>query len=208
MRNDGERRGNPQIGSRGVGKLRGHNTNHNSRHAVDLNGPADNFWVAPEFPLPQPVAQNRDVGPTRRVERGKNRPAVQRFDTQRGKEVGRYDRGFYALGLPHTREIGGHAAIRAQVSERTGLPLKFEKVGRGWAVALLFFVGLIQNHDAIRVRIGQRAKQGGVDDAEDGGIGTDAEGQSQDGDGAECRVFRQHADAEPNVAPQTVQDRS
>ena len=46
------------------------------------------------------------------------------------------------------------------------------------------------DHDELlRVGVRQRAKQDGVDDGEDGGVGADAEGEREDGDGGEGRDF-------------------
>ena len=38
---------------------------------------------------------------------------------------------------------------------------------------------LLDKHDALRVRVGQRLEQDGADEAEDGGVGADAEGEDQ-----------------------------
>ena len=44
-----------------------------------------------------------------------------------------------------------------------------------------------QQHKLIRMRIGKRAKEDGIDDREDGGIGADAEGESKNRDKSKAR---------------------
>jgi hypothetical protein len=48
-------------------------------------------------------------------------------------------------------------------------------------------------NDSIRVRIGQRAKQDAVNEAENGGVGADADCEGQHRDGSEGWLFRQHS---------------
>ncbi len=48
-------------------------------------------------------------------------------------------------------------------------------------------------HQAVLVREGKRLKQDGVDDAEDGGIGADAEGQGKNGHRREAAAVVQLA---------------
>ena len=50
------------------------------------------------------------------------------------------------------------------------------------------------NMQPIGARIGQRLQHDAVDDAEDGGVGADAERQRQDGDGGVGRALEQGAE--------------
>src|SRR5579863_3290909 len=54
-------------------------------------------------------------------------------------------------------------------------------------------------NDAIRLRIGKRAKNNAVDNTENSGVGADSEGQSEDGDGSKTWRFAQHAQSEAQV---------
>ena len=54
-------------------------------------------------------------------------------------------------------------------------------------------------HETIRIFVGQRAQQDRVDDAKDGGVGADAEGERDDRHGREAGVLRQHAQAVSHV---------
>ncbi len=44
---------------------------------------------------------------------------------------------------------------------------------------------MVERHDAIRIGDGERTEQQRVHDAEDGGVGADAQGKRRDGDGGE-----------------------
>jgi hypothetical protein len=50
---------------------------------------------------------------------------------------------------------------------------------------------MIEHDQLIRLRIRQRLQQHAVDDAEDGGVGADADRQGQDGDSGEHRQLDQ-----------------
>ena len=45
----------------------------------------------------------------------------------------------------------------------------------------------------------KRAEEDGVDDAKDRGVGANAQGQGQDGNGGEGRIFAEHAQTEADV---------
>ena len=60
-------------------------------------------------------------------------------------------------------------------------------------------VRLPEHHQPLRLRERQRLEQQGVDDAEDGGIGADAERQGDDGDRGESWARLQHADGVPDI---------
>ena len=49
--------------------------------------------------------------------------------------------------------------------------------------------GVPDLHDAIGVAEGKGLEQDGVNDAEDGGVGSDAEGHDEDGDEGEAWAF-------------------
>jgi hypothetical protein len=51
---------------------------------------------------------------------------------------------------------------------------------------------------------GQRPDQNGIDDAERGGVGADAEGEREDGDEGEARVLAEPPEGQTEVEQQTV----
>ncbi len=65
---------------------------------------------------------------------------------------------------------------------------------------------LAERHHAIRLGERQRLEQHGVDDAEDGGVGADAEGEREDGDGAVGGLLTQHPGAVDEVVPEGFEE--
>ena len=56
------------------------------------------------------------------------------------------------------------------------------------------------------VGIGERLEQHGVDDGEDGGVGSDAEGQGGDGCDGEGWIREEHAEGVAEVMPEITHD--
>ena len=78
------------------------------------------------------------------------------------------------------------------MKSKTGVVLlPVEKVERRDAVALAARRLLEHADDAVGVRVGQRLQQQSVDEAEDGGVGADAERERQQRHGRESRAPRQ-----------------
>ena len=81
------------------------------------------------------------------------------------------------------------------------------RVGEEGAVAALtsetgtVLVRIRKNDQLLRMRNGERAQQDRVEDTENGGIGTDPQSKSEDGDQGETCVFCEHARGEANVLP-------
>jgi hypothetical protein len=50
-----------------------------------------------------------------------------------------------------------------------------------------------QDHDPVGLGVGQRPQKDGIDDAEDGGVGPDAEREGQQRDQCEARLFCKRA---------------
>jgi hypothetical protein len=50
------------------------------------------------------------------------------------------------------------------------------------------------------VRKGQRTEKNGVDDTEDGGVGSNTEGESENGHAGEDRSFEKHSNAEADIS--------
>jgi hypothetical protein len=65
---------------------------------------------------------------------------------------------------------------------------------------------LAEGHHAIRLRERQRLEQHRVDDAEDGGVGADAERQGKNRDRAIGGLLPQHARAVGHVSPENLQE--
>src|SRR5580692_8338062 len=68
--------------------------------------------------------------------------------------------------------------------------------------------GGIEQDKLIGVADRQAAQDNLLKNREDTGVGADAEGEGEDGNGGEGWVLGQHSNAESEIAPQAVQDRS
>ena len=64
----------------------------------------------------------------------------------------------------------------------------------------------LEHHKPLWIADRQGAKKCRVDEAEDGGVGADAEGKGEDGDGGEARGFAQHAKGEAQILEQCVEE--
>ena len=62
---------------------------------------------------------------------------------------------------------------------------------------------LKKDHQLILLGEGQRPKEHAVNDAEDGGVGADAESESEDGDDGEAGAFDEEAEGEADVLEQS-----
>ena len=60
---------------------------------------------------------------------------------------------------------------------------------------------LAEGDEVLRVGDGKRLQHEVVDEGEDGGVGADAEGQREDGDGGEAGTFGHHAETVADVVP-------
>ena len=56
------------------------------------------------------------------------------------------------------------------------------------------------------MRVGKRLQQDGVDQAEDGGAGSDAERESENRDGSEAGIFAEHAESETDVLQKSFEE--
>src|SRR6185437_1592597 len=77
-------------------------------------------------------------------------------------------------------------------------------VGKGRERVWLFQRHLEQQHELIGIRIGKGSQKHGIHDAENGGVGADAESEREHGDGGEAGGFAEHAQGVAEVLRQIV----
>ena len=68
-------------------------------------------------------------------------------------------------------------------------------------------VALPDDREPLRISVRQRFQQNSVNDAEDGGVGADAESKREDSQGSEARRLAQHAEGEAEILEQRVEER-
>jgi len=90
------------------------------------------------------------------------------------------------------------ARAGTRLLKRGGLALPFKERPGGADVAVVLDPG--PHHDElVRRRIRQRGEQGGIDDAEDGGVGGNAQRKRQHGNGGEAGVLAEQSKTEARV---------
>ena len=98
-------------------------------------------------------------------------------------------------------EAGTAEVVGGDILNDAGLGSPGIEVDRGGAIAVAIGKGVHELDHAVGFGIGERLEQDGVDDGEDGGVGSDAEGESGDGGDGECRVGDEHAEGVAEVLP-------
>ncbi len=115
--------------------------------------------------------------------------------------AGRHEGALDAFGAFAGGDIEISVAGGAHGLEDGIFALPFQEVAGGGDVAFTGDFGP-DDHELAGMRVGERGEQRGVDDAEDGGVGADAQGQSEDGDCGEAGIFAEKAETKTKVAQQ------
>jgi hypothetical protein len=97
-------------------------------------------------------------------------------------------------------EAGSAEVVGGDVLEDAGLCTPVVEFGGGSAGPLPVGLGIEELNDAVGVGIAEGLEEDRIDDGEDGGVGSDAEGESGDGGEGECRVGDEHAEGVAEVA--------
>ena len=163
-------------------------------HAVDVEDRAERVLVRAERPLPQLVRENRDVfGVRQRVFAGEH-PSADRLNAERRHQLVRDERG---------DGTARHVGAEIRCPNRVGA----DRVERPVALAELqeFWRGhpeLIEpepwklagdEHQTLRLRVPERPEHHAVDDAENRGVGADAERQRQYGEQRKAGILAEAA---------------
>ena len=143
----------------------------------------------PNLALPQSVREQHDPVVARRFVRLGEEPADQRPHAHDVEEVRRRLRALQAFRLVGARQVERGVGETGHDGKRRVLvpPVPVVRTGRDVFLDPLPPVVDPDHRDAIRLRIGQRAQQHAVEDAEHGGVDADAEGEGQHRDGRERR---------------------
>ena len=158
------------------------------RFAAQPDRAADGGDVAAEAPLPEPVSDDHDPPRVGDVVLLREGAAGDGTDAEHGEVLVRHLLAGDRLGLRVAGERRTPAGDDRDLLEEAGFaPPVGVVAGRGP------FVGrtaarpqvLPDHHEPLRMRIGQRPEQDGVDDGEHRGVGADAERDRQDRDRGE-----------------------
>ena len=133
-----------------------------------------------EPPLPQAMTQH-DHARVAGVVREKH-SAARRRDAEQRKYIPGNLRGDDLLGCIPARQLERPKTIRPDFGERTLLADNVLEVGRGEAPSrnIALREALVQHHEAFGVGVAERANQCGVDQAEDGAVRANTQGECPD----------------------------
>ena len=178
------------------GEVAGEDADHGVLRIVQADVGADDCGARAEVPLPGGIAEHHDV-----IFGGLKAAAERHTDAEEREEIGGDGGAVQSarLACAGEDEVGvgierGHlvegGALRAPVVEvRGGDGEELAKGGMSFP----------EGEEAAGMGVGKRLEEDAVDDSEDGGIGADAEGEREDGDGGEGRILAQAADGVAHV---------
>lgn len=190
----------PQLRLKGEAEAGRHHTNDRVLARVQLQRLPHGFRVSSEAALPEGVAEDHDVILARLVLARRPGSAQDRIHAEQGEEIGFRRDAPDMVGLPLAAEV--HLARpkeQGHVGKRAVLRFPVDEIRPGEGILAGRGLGFVKPDQAVRIGIGERAQQDGIDDAEDGGVGPNAGGQGQDGYRRESTGFEQGPDGVPQV---------
>ena len=170
--------------------------------AIHVDFAADDVRIGAEMVAPELVGEDDDVIFSGDGFVGGEVAAEEGLFFDNFVEIaGRHEGALDALGAFAGGDIEISVAGGAHGLEDGIFALPLEEIAGGGDVA---FTGDFRpdDHELAGMRVGERGEQRGVDDAEDGGIGADAESQGEHGDRGEAGIFAEEAEAKAKVAQQ------
>ena len=179
---------NPKcIGLSGNGEGGRHDADHGVGRAAELHGAADDVWVLREAALPETVAEHDGLGGAGEVFAFGPEAAGGGLCLQCAEEAGCDESAGDLLGIAGAGEEHAAVFVEADFLKRAVLGAPVGVVGhRHRTVVHPEEVGLFPDGDeAVGLGEGQRAQQGGIDHAEDRGIGPDRQRKRGDDHGGE-----------------------
>ena len=173
----------------------------------ELHFVADDVGVAAEIALPELVAENDDalrIFARRSI--GGNQPAA--FEGGDAEMVGRVGGKVDGLNVFGEVTVGGGQIPKIHAEdafEGFGLA-KLGHLGAGETgeAVVAGCVDQAKLHDAIGAGVGERIDEDGVDDAEDGASGSNAEGEGEDGGQREAGALAEFASGVAQVGRQRL----
>src|SRR5262245_38049232 len=171
--------------------------------AIERNRFPDQIRIGAEAALPQAVAEHDDRMRARSLVFVRQKHSPRRsLHSQYVEVIPRNDEAKYGL----VRVPSGQVQLRKGVCQKTGEDLVLiavidEVQMRGRKIARILGVCSEERHQTARLFDRQRLQQRGVDDAEDSGVGADAERQGERRNKGKSRTLEQYPESEANVLP-------
>ncbi len=185
-----------ELGERERRHVGGQDADDLVRPAIEGERLADRVALAAEVRLPEAVGEDDDGRSAGLVFVGHERPPHGRLDAEHREEVPRHHERLDLLGVAQAGDRVGVADRHREVAEHL-LALAQDLVARpgeaGLVDALLGGRG-VDLDEPLGLLVRQRLQEDRLDEAEDGGVGADAEGERGDRDGGEPGRLLQRAD--------------
>lgn len=170
-----------------------HDADYGPQLIVDFDFAANNFRIRTIAPLPKSVSDQKNIVFPRLIFFCGEDATEERPDAQCGKVFGGNEGALNAFRLTAVDDIGGPPAHGGNIGERLGIVLEIQEICIADAGGGRAFVMLLDADKMPCIGVRQGTQQDGVDDGEEGGVGADAEGESEDGDHGETGAAAQHA---------------
>ena len=186
----------PHLRAEGELEGGGHDAHDFVLTGVEFDGLPDGIGVAGVAGGPQAVTEDDDVVFTGLVfAGGPGAPDLGR-DAEEVEEIGGGGEGERMLGAAFGGEVDVVGPIEeGHVLEGGVLGLPIEEVGAGEGVFAGRGFGFVEADELLRMAVGEGPEEDCVDDAEDGGIGADSDGQRDGGNESESPGVPQVAEA-------------
>lgn len=196
----------PELGAIGEVEAGGHDADDGGAILVDLNGFAEDVRITAVAALPEFFADDDNLGAVGEVVFAGNRAAEKWIEAKHAEYAVAHPCPWDALGgaLPSNRPLDG--IVDADVIENPSAGADIEIIGER---DLRGFVGICgtgfgDGDEAFRLRIGKRAKEEAVGEAEDEGGGSDAESENEDRGGGDGEIFTKDANGVTEIVKDHV----
>ena len=187
---------------------RGQDADYRVWRTVERHRFAENRRVSAEVAAPECVGEDDDVAAASSVFFGQEAAAERRANAKDVEKIGRRADAVNLLRLGSSGQVGACAFGDRDAFEGMDslLPdLEVRQIGRERRIELLHLGNVLPDQvEAAGLLVGKRAEQDPVDDAEDGGVCTDAKRQGEDCDEREAGCAGQGAESVSDVLPERI----
>ena len=199
--------GEPDVGGRVELEGRTDDANDGVWLIAERKRGADDVGIAAELALPEPVADDDHVAGGGGVFLGREGAAE---DDGRAEEAeirfGDVNAVDLFRDLAGEIKVGTTEVVGGDVLENAGLSAPVVEFGGGRAGPVAVGSDVHHLHDAVGVGIAERLEENGVDHGEDGGVGSDAEGDGGDGGDGEGGTGEEGAEGVAKVLPEIIHE--
>ena len=181
-----------------------HHPDDGVRRPVERNRAGQDAGIRRESPPPETLGDHHDTHP--RDVFVDERAAVICLDPQRVEEMASHANRSQALGLVDAGQIQSVGPDPREAVERAAAPDEIVDIARrpGQPIepGALLDLRAVAPHHCQPIRLGkrQRADESGIDNTEDRDVGSDAQGERDDGDEREARALTERADGDAEVS--------